>query len=69
MEDIFIYLAVSVFLIISSSIILKNIFKYYKNTTFIIVSHRLNNMDLFDKVLSLENNNINVLERNDSYYE
>ena len=50
-------------------IILKNIFKYYKNTTFIIVSHRLNNMDLFDKVLSLENNNINVLERNDSYYE
>ena len=50
-------------------IILKSIFKYYKNTTFIIVSHRLNNMDLFDKVLSLENNSINVLERNDSYYE
>ncbi len=50
-------------------IILKSIFEYYKNTTFIIVSHRLNNMDLFDKVLSLENNSINVLERNDSYYE
>lgn len=55
--------------IFAERIILKNIFKYYKDTTFIIVSHRLNNMDLFDKVLSLENNNINVLERNDSYYE
>ena len=50
-------------------IILKSIFEYYKDTTFIIVSHRLNNMNLFDKVLSLENNSINVLERNDSYYE
>lgn len=50
-------------------IILKNIFNKYKDKTFIIVSHRLNNMDLFDKVLSLENNNINVIERNDSYYE
>ena len=31
--------------------ILKNIFNEFKNETFIIVSHRFNNMDLFDKIL------------------
>lgn len=45
-------------------IILKNIFNTYKDKTFIIVSHRLNNLDLFDKLISLENNKVNVLERN-----
>ena len=35
--------------------ILKNIFKYYHDKTFIIVSHRLDNIDLFDKVIRLEN--------------
>jgi len=34
--------------------ILKNIFKYYENRTIIIVSHRLDNMDLYDKVIKIE---------------
>ncbi|MBE6159978.1 MAG: peptidase domain-containing ABC transporter [Lactobacillales bacterium] len=32
--------------------ILKNIFKRYKNKTIILVSHRLDNKDLFDRVIS-----------------
>jgi len=43
--------------------ILKNIFKNYKNTTIIIVSHRLNNIDLFDKVIELNNKKINVIQK------
>ncbi len=35
-------------------IILKNIFKKYKNKTIIIVSHRLDNIDLFDQMIRLE---------------
>lgn len=38
--------------------ILKNIFEKYKDTTIIIVSHRLENMDLYDKVIKLENGKI-----------
>lgn len=33
--------------------ILKNIFKRYKNKTIILVSHRLDNKDLFDRVITL----------------
>jgi len=44
--------------------ILKNIFEVYKNTTIIIVSHRLNNMDLFDKVIKLDNKKVDVIEKN-----
>src|SRR5574344_836435 len=33
-------------------IILKNLFTYYKDKTIIIVSHRINNKDLFDSVLN-----------------
>lgn len=34
--------------------ILKNLFKEYKNRTIIIVSHRLENMDLYNKVIKLD---------------
>ena len=47
--------------------ILKNIFYVYRDRTIIIVSHRLNNMDLFDKVLKINDNKIDSLERNKSY--
>ena len=38
--------------------ILKNIFKYYKDKTIIIVSHRLDNMDLYNKVVKVEDGKI-----------
>lgn len=47
--------------------ILKNIFNYFKNKTFIIISHRLDNMDLYDKVIKLNNGEISdiiVKEKN-----
>ena len=34
--------------------IMKNIFNHYSDKTFIIISHRNDNMDLFDRVLWLE---------------
>jgi len=50
--------------------ILKNIFNYYSNITFIIVSHRFNNMDLFDKVIKIENKCVEVIAKNNGgYYE
>ncbi len=39
--------------------ILKNIFKIYKEKTFILVSHRKENMDLFDQVIELKAGKIN----------
>ena len=46
--------------------ILKNIFTYYKDKTMIIVSHRLDNMDLYNKVVRIENGKIKeVLEKNE----
>jgi len=38
--------------------ILKNILKKYKNKTIIIVSHRLDNLDLFDHFIKLENGKV-----------
>ena len=38
--------------------ILKNIFNYYTDKTIIIVSHRKDNMDLYDKVLKIKNKKI-----------
>ncbi len=38
--------------------ILKGIFEYFKDKTFIIVSHRLDNMDLYDKVITLSNGEV-----------
>jgi ABC-type bacteriocin/lantibiotic exporter with double-glycine peptidase domain len=40
-------------------LILTNIFAYLKDKTIIVISHRFNNKDLFDKVLTLENGVIN----------
>ncbi len=41
--------------------ILKNIFNKYRNKTIIVVSHRLENMDLYDQVIELENG---IIKRN-----
>ena len=38
--------------------ILKNIFKSYHDKIIIVVSHRKNNLDLFDKIIKLENGKI-----------
>ena len=38
--------------------ILKNIFNKYKNKTIIIISHRLNNLDLFDHLVRIEGGKI-----------
>ncbi len=35
-------------------VILKNIFNYFKDSTFIIISHRLDNLDLFDRFIKLD---------------
>jgi len=34
--------------------ILKNIFKYFKDKTIIVISHRLDNLDLFDNLIEIE---------------
>ena len=46
--------------------ILKNIFLYYRNKTIIIISHRTDNIDLFDNVIYLEKGFIinNIKRRN-----
>ena len=38
--------------------ILKDIFKYFNNKTFVVVSHRLDNLDLFSRMIKLENGKI-----------
>lgn len=40
-------------------IILKNIFNNYKDKTIIVISHRLDNLDLFDTLLKVENGYVN----------
>jgi len=40
--------------------ILKNIFNIYHNKMIIIISHRHDNMDLYDKVINLEEGSIKV---------
>ena len=48
--------------------ILKRLFSNMKNKTIIIVSHRLENMDLFDKVVKMNDGKINkVIERKKCY--
>lgn len=49
--------------------ILKNMFYYFYDKTIIIISHRKENMDLYDKVISFNNKNLEVLERSDNNYE
>ncbi len=38
--------------------ILKNIFDYYNDKTFIIISHRMENLDLYDRLIKIENGRI-----------
>jgi ABC-type bacteriocin/lantibiotic exporter with double-glycine peptidase domain len=46
--------------------ILKNIFSYYKDKTIIIISHRLDNMDLYNKVINIVSGNIKeVISKNE----
>ena len=48
--------------------ILKNLFKKYRNKKIIIVSHRNNNIDLFDQVIEIENGKVlNNIERRKDY--
>lgn len=48
--------------------ILKNIFSHYQDKTIIIVSHRLDNMDLYNRVISIENGLLKeVLTKNEWY--
>ena len=44
--------------------ILKNIFKYFKDKTIIVISHRLDNLDLFDSLVKLENGVIKKVSKN-----
>lgn len=48
--------------------ILKNLFNNFKNKTFIIISHRKNNMDLYDKVLDINSGIIKLNERKNNGY-
>ena len=43
--------------------ILKNMFSEFKSKTIIIVSHRMENMDLYDNVIELDNGHINFVRR------
>ena len=43
--------------------ILKNIFTEYKDKTFIIVSHRTENMDLYDKIIKIEKGKEEIIEK------
>lgn len=45
-------------------IILKNVFKNFNNKTIIIVTHRKDNMDLFNKVIRINKDKLEVLEKN-----
>lgn len=46
--------------------ILKNIFTYYQDKTIIIISHRLDNMDLYNKVIQIDKGKVKeVLKRNE----
>ena len=38
--------------------IIKNIFKIYKEKTILVISHRLENLDLYDRLLIIENHSI-----------
>lgn len=46
----------------SEKVILNNIFKYLKNKTIIVISHRFDNQELFDRVISLNKGQINEIK-------
>jgi len=39
-------------------VILKNLFKKYKDKTIIVISHRMGNLDLFDRLLEIEDGRV-----------
>ena len=43
--------------------ILKNIFKFYNDKTVIVVSHRLDNLDLFDRYIKMHGGTIAIDEK------
>ena len=45
----------------SENKILKNMFNYYKNNTMIVVSHRLDNMNLYDRIFELKDGVLNAI--------
>ena len=47
--------------------ILKNVFSNYKDKTFIIISHRTENMDLYNKVISFNSGIVNNILKKESY--
>jgi len=44
--------------------ILKNIFDYFKDKTIIMISHRLDNLDLFDSLVKIENGVVKNVRKN-----
>ena len=43
--------------------ILKNLFYYYKDKTIIVISHRKENIDLYDRMIKFSNGKVINLER------
>jgi ABC-type transport system involved in cytochrome bd biosynthesis fused ATPase/permease subunit len=50
----------------SERIIMKNIFKYCSDKTIIVVSHRLDNLDLFDHFIEISNGMVRNNSRKES---
>ena len=42
--------------------ILLDIFRYFHDRTFIIISHRIENSDLYNRVIKIDNGEVNVIE-------
>lgn len=49
--------------------VLKNLFRDYKDKTVIVVSHRNDNIDLYDKVVYLKDGIVTEIEKRSSFYE
>lgn len=47
--------------------ILKNLFKYFEDKTIIMISHRLDNLDLFDELVKIENGVVEKVRKNGRY--
>ena len=46
----------------NEKIILNNMFKYLKNKTIIVISHRYNNQELFDRIIEINKGKINEVK-------
>ena len=46
----------------NEKIILNNMFKYLKNKTIIVISHRFNNQELFDRIIEINKGKINEVK-------